>query len=373
MSENKSLYLPGLNGIRAIAAILVVLSHVSLKTSQLGFPKNEGIKMAAYGVTMFFVLSGYLITTLLLKENDKTGKISLRKFYIRRIFRIWPIYYLIFIVALAWSLFNQKPVKADSIFFYSFLMANVPFVFGGTIAPIVQLWSVGVEEQFYLFWPWLFRREKRLPYLMLGIFILLLSLKIVLRILENGQWYSFVGVIEFQSMSLGGLAAWAIHKKRQFIQVLYNPLLQLVCWFILLISVYQPIHIFSIFDGELYAFIFLVIIVNVSTNPKAIIKLDQPIMNWLGRISYGIYVYHMFAIIIVFNLVEHRLSTSFGSLLIVYLLVVATTLIVAHLSYQYFESWFLSKKEKFAVVPSTNSKKTEGRSQKIESVKEVLI
>lgn len=373
MGENKSLYLPGLNGIRAIAALLVVLSHISLNTAQLGFPKNEGIKMAGYGVTMFFVLSGYLITTLLLKENDKTGRVSLRKFYMRRIFRIWPIYYLVFIVALAWYLFDHIPVRADSVFFYSFLMANVPFVFGGAIKPIVPLWSVGVEEQFYLFWPWLFRWERKLPYLMLGILVLLLISKIVLRIFENGQWYSFVRAIEFQSMAIGGLGAWAIHKKMKFIQNLYNPVLQIVCWSILLISVYQPIHIFSIFDGELYALIFLIIIVNVSTNPKAIIKLDQPVMNWLGRISYGIYVYHTFVIIIIFSLLRQRLSTSFGSLLIVYLLVIATTLVIAHLSYQYFESWFLSKKEKFAVVPSTNFKRVKEQSKKIESAKEALI
>ena len=100
VNENKTFYLPGLNGIRAIAALLVVFSHLSLRIDELGFKAGEGINLAAQGVTMFFVLSGFLITFLLLKESDKKGRVSIRKFYIRRMLRIWPLYYLVFIMAL---------------------------------------------------------------------------------------------------------------------------------------------------------------------------------------------------------------------------------------------------------------------------------
>lgn len=355
MSKVSPLYLPGLNGIRAIAALLVVISHINLQIGDLGFPYKEGINMAGRGVTMFFVLSGYLITTLLLKEQMKTGAISLRKFYLRRVLRIWPIYYLALFIAIVWFAISKQPISGAATFFYLFLMANVPFVFGGTISPVVQLWSVGVEEQFYLFWPWLFRWKQRLPYIMLGIVILFIGLRLVLRMVENGHWYTFVGVTRFHCMAIGGLGAWAIHNKKAFIQKLYSPVLQIGCWAILAVSIYKPLHIFSIIDNEVYAVLFLIIIANVSTNPRTIIKLEHPVINWLGRISYGIYVYHMFAIIIGFNLYRKMLPSRPGFEIIVYALVTVITLLMAHISYYYFESWFLRRKEKFAVVPSTNT------------------
>ncbi len=346
--------MPGLNGIRAIAALLVVLSHISLQIGELGFPAKGSINMAGYGVTMFFVLSGYLITTLLLKEHDKTETISLRKFYLRRILRIWPIYYLALFIAITWVIINEQPISSGDTFFYVFLMANVPFVFGGIIGPVAQLWSVGVEEQFYLFWPWLFRWKRKLPYIMIGIIVLFFSLRLILRVVENGKWYTFVGVTRFHCMAIGGLGAWAIHYKKGFIKKLYHPALQVMCWLVLAISIYRPLHIFSIIDGELYAILFLVIIINVSTNPKTLVKLEHRVINWMGRISYGIYVYHTFAMIIGFSLFKRWLPASRGFEIIVYILVTAITLIMAHISFYYFESWFLRKKDRFAVVPSTN-------------------
>jgi peptidoglycan/LPS O-acetylase OafA/YrhL len=351
---NKTFYLPGLNGIRAIAALLVVLSHINLRIGELGFVKGEGVNMAGYGVTMFFVLSGYLITTLLLKEHDKTGAISLRKFYLRRILRIWPIYYLALFVAVTWLTIDGQHFSERGLFFYVFLMANVPFVFGGVIHPVVQLWSVGVEEQFYLFWPWLFRWKNKLPYIMAGIIVLFFVARLILRIVENGNWYTFVGATQFHCMAVGGLGAWVVQNKKKFIKKIYHPILQLLCWSILLVSVYRPFHIFSIIDGELYAILFLIIIINVSTNPKTIVKLEHPVINWVGRISYGIYVYHMFAIIISFSLIKPLLPLHPGFEIAVYLLIICLTLIMSHISFHYFESRFLSKKQNFAVIPSTN-------------------
>jgi peptidoglycan/LPS O-acetylase OafA/YrhL len=157
---SRSIYFPGLNGIRAIAALLVVCSHISLSLEIFGFSDYGGIDMAGYGVTMFIVLSGYLITYLLLNEYEENKLIDYRKFYMRRILRIWPIYYLSIIIALTCIYFGGHAIDGTGLFFYLFMMANVPFVFGGALNLVGQLWSVGVEEQFYLFWPWLFKKTK---------------------------------------------------------------------------------------------------------------------------------------------------------------------------------------------------------------------
>ncbi|MGC3978989.1 MAG: acyltransferase [Paludibacteraceae bacterium] len=85
-------YLPGLNGLRAIAALSVVFAHISQKgIADFGLPFFIDLPMAGYGVTLFFVISGFLITFLLLKEQAKKQTIDIKKFYVRRILRIWPI------------------------------------------------------------------------------------------------------------------------------------------------------------------------------------------------------------------------------------------------------------------------------------------
>src|ERR1044071_5481753 len=93
------IYFPGLNGLRFLAASAVIITHVELLKGVLGLPnhwKNPVLfNLGGLGVYFFFVLSGFLITYLLLSEKNMTGHISIKKFYFRRIFRIWPIYYLL--------------------------------------------------------------------------------------------------------------------------------------------------------------------------------------------------------------------------------------------------------------------------------------
>src|SRR5690606_24795997 len=95
------IYLPGLNGIRAIAAFAVVISHTNGRLGEFGLSKLPYWDLAGFGVTIFFTLSGFLITYLLLKERAKTGTIKVRKFYVRRLLRIWPLYYFYLFLILA--------------------------------------------------------------------------------------------------------------------------------------------------------------------------------------------------------------------------------------------------------------------------------
>jgi len=105
---NQKIHFPGLNGIRAIAAMTVLIFHIDQFLPHFDLkPVFHGPGMAEYAVTLFFVLSGYLITHLLLLEKEKFQKIDLPKFYIRRILRIWPIYYAVLFIGLLIFLFLQ--------------------------------------------------------------------------------------------------------------------------------------------------------------------------------------------------------------------------------------------------------------------------
>src|SRR5206468_6085258 len=112
----------------------------------------KGLQMAGFGVSIFFSLSGFLITYLLILENGLHG-INIRNFYLRRIFRIWPLYYLYFAICLILLLVLHINAEPQTLLYYIFFAADVPFILNSTLILLGHYWSIGVEEQFYLFWP----------------------------------------------------------------------------------------------------------------------------------------------------------------------------------------------------------------------------
>jgi peptidoglycan/LPS O-acetylase OafA/YrhL len=133
-----------LDGLRAIAAVIVVFFHV-------GGPSVAFIS-GWIGVHIFFVVSGFLITTLMLREHDRTGRISLRNFYLRRIFRIMPLYYLALALAVASAYHQGRPWLLlrghlpEYLTFMNEYHLNVS-------TPFVHSWTLGIEQKFYLLWP----------------------------------------------------------------------------------------------------------------------------------------------------------------------------------------------------------------------------
>ena len=176
--EKQKIYFPNLNGLRFIAAFLVIIHHIEQIKSIFNVENYWetvpfiGI-IGKLGVILFFVLSGFLITYLLLLEQEKGG-IIIRKFYIRRILRIWPVYYLYLFISLLFVYFIYNQVDLYSTLFYVFFAANIPFVFGFSLQFVDHFWSIGVEEQFYLFWPWLVKKIKKRLLLTVSVIILFL-------------------------------------------------------------------------------------------------------------------------------------------------------------------------------------------------------
>lgn len=369
--RNEIFFLPGLNGIRSLAAIGVMISHTALAFKNVpsnyylfglrnGTPKSW--VLGEHGVTMFFVLSGFLITFLLLNEKQKTNKIHIKSFYKRRILRIWPLYYLYFIIVFCLFYLVGKPFnfKTSSPYFYLFFLANIPFIFEKTLPLLDHFWSIGVEEQFYLFWPWLFRIKDDIL-LKIGIFIV-----VFLSILRVLLWYYipfsepalFSVVNRFDCMVLGGLGAIFYFKKNKiFLKFIDNKITQ---FFALAILVSMIINVFSLINSILEIFVVelvtLIIIVGQINVKNRILNFNNKVMDYLGKLSYGIYVLHVIILYFVFKFFHWSFITNeLLRVFCIYFTVIFFTIITAHFSYNYFEKYFLKLKNKFAFIKSSSS------------------
>jgi len=223
-----------LNALRYIAAAMVVFCHVEeFKKNNLLPHLYDAPLVAVSGstaVTFFFVLSGFLITYLLLKEKDERGDISVRNFYIWRILRIWPVYYFITILAffilpeitmLRLPVFSEELTHSYStkLALYAFFLPNIALWLGYIIPYASQLWSVGVEEQFYVLWPWVFKLRRNPWPVVVGIIVGFLLLRISTDILafhwlspegrQVANWVnSLVNIVRVDSMAFGALGAY---------------------------------------------------------------------------------------------------------------------------------------------------------------------
>ncbi|TMI64960.1 MAG: acyltransferase [Bacteroidetes bacterium] len=358
MSSN--IHLRGLNGIRAIAALAVVFSHISLSLKLFGFKKSFTNDLAAFGVTIFFALSGFLITYLLIREKEKFGDIKIKAFYLRRILRIWPLYFFYLLIVVVVLFFCMPETLPGSIAYYIFLGANVPFIFNFSLALLGHYWSLGVEEQFYLFWPWIVKRsEKLLRFLLIFVAVFAL-LKIGMRLLDKQtgiQWpYLVLDVTRFDCMAIGAIAAVFYSRNEvYFFKVCFNKIVQTIAWLSLIFMAFNRFHIASVIDNEIVACIAVVLIVNVCANAGTIIDLEKPVFNFLGKISYGIYVYHPLVIFLTARTMQHFLKDTDDVLksIFIYAFIPLFTIGIAYLSFTFLEKRFLSLKYSFSPVKSS--------------------
>lgn len=358
-----SIHLPGLNGLRAIAALTVMWGHVFL--GPFGYWGLEGDYRSIFpldGVTLFFVISGFLITYLLLNERDNSGTINVKKFYIRRILRIWPLYYVYLSIAL---LFTGVSI-GNGVWFYLFFGANIPFILGSALWPIVHYWSLGVEEQFYLFWPWIVKKirietergYRILTYTILSIIIIWISCKLLCWTPgDKSVLYRFFFVTRFDCMMIGALGAVLYYRHTYwFLCITHNRWIAAIAVLMLIFSQWVKL-IPAVIQPQVVAVVSLVAIVGQLSKNKLLINLENKIMDSIGRISYGIYVIHP---LLIYGISKFwtEMSPQLGEMtqvLIIYAIVTLSTLGIAYLSYQLLELPFLKLKNKFAVVQSQSS------------------
>jgi peptidoglycan/LPS O-acetylase OafA/YrhL len=371
--NSRSIHLPGLNGLRAIMVLTVVFSHITTNLQKFRLNPNvfgtfndgepKGLLLASLGVSAFFALSGFLITYLLLLEKKKNedGKINVKYFYVRRILRIWPLYYLYLAICMVIFVIDGTPYTASQICFYVFFCANIPFILSNGIAILIHYWSLGVEEQFYLFWPWVVRQTNKhlLQVSIIGL-LFLLSLKLIFRyyLLGNDESlpYKIIDITRFQCMLAGVIGAILYTNQTSlFLKVCNNKITQAICWGILLFYGLN-FHIASVLDSEFVSIVTVFLIIGQITVNNRLVNLENKPIDFIGKISYGIYIIHPLIIRIFIELYRHNIVTSQLNYFVLYTAIPIITVGVSWVSYQFFEKKFLTLKTKYTIIPSVSSK-----------------
>jgi peptidoglycan/LPS O-acetylase OafA/YrhL len=364
-------WFPGLNGLRFLAAATVMLMHIHNNMGISGLPQLPAwpiLFKGLYAVSFFFVLSGFLITWLLLQEQQRSHSISIKKFYLRRVFRIWPLYFTVIAAGLFfyWRLapalhlaFESDYPQGLGVLLYTLFLANLMnslYHVGGILH---VTWSIAVEEQFYLFWAPLVKKcQRRLPTLILAVTSLSLAVNMLNTLntfhLSKGM-QSFVGTLQFHYMGFGAGFAWLLHKHRNrflALPIFRSPALQWLC--LLLIGEFFFLYKRNVL-GELLlpiplACLFGWLIINISSNPGRILHLDSRPLNYLGKISYGLYMYHMpmvYATAFLFKKMARTDATRWYYFPAYFTLVFALTGVLASGSYYVLEKPLLRYSKRF--------------------------
>ena len=369
----EKVFFPNLDGLRFFCFLSVFLSHsfYTNNTTIMADPVYKGISYGitngGIGVNFFFVLSGFLITYLLLVEKQTFNKIHVGKFWMRRILRIWPLYFACVFFGFAIfpmirELANSPGNSTGSLVHYLFFLSNLDVV-QKQVWPDTQtlavLWSVAIEEQFYLVWPLLMTivKRKRLPFLFAGV----IFTSWVYRVYYNGVFEHEHHTLSCMGdLAVGGCGAYLAQNQR-FKEWISNwNSWSIATLYIVFAALYlfrdqllNSIFVFSIFERSIISVVILLIILEQNYARNSLFKMSKyKTLSKLGTITYGMYCLHTVAILIVTNLTfRFELNIKVWHVLLLEpTMSFIITIILSTISYRYYESWFLRLKDRFSFI-----------------------
>jgi peptidoglycan/LPS O-acetylase OafA/YrhL len=316
--------------------------------------------MGAFGVDVFFALSSYLITELLLREKQQCGEVDVRAFYLRRILRIWPLYFafLAFAVGLHWMIPGQNIGWRAGLAF-TFLAGNWWIVFQGFPSSIIfPLWSISIEEQFYLTWPAVVRRlsVRAMAAVAVGLLIVATLMRVYLGAHHAGETQVWCNTLaRLDPIALGVLAAILLKGRTPRLQLLARVALFIAgltgialaanYWMVK----YDPLTTSSMLFGYPAAALGSVALLIAVLNEHAMLR--KSALVYLGRISYGLYVFHVLGLMIS-DYTVHDQTASLGRYMLRVGVALATTVGLSAASYRWLETPFLQMKQRFTHVLS---------------------
>jgi peptidoglycan/LPS O-acetylase OafA/YrhL len=330
-----------LNGLRAISVIAVMWHHAA----GTAFISPEILRVGYHGVSLFFLISGFLITTLLIREKQRNGKIDLAAFFARRAFRIFPLYFGVLALYILLVILFEKNFTARNEFF-----KNLPFFLTFSTNLFVALegrvifyfaWSLAAEEQFYLICGPLLAILRSRTYA---------SVSAVVLTAICASTLLGIGVPEISKVApvglwLGSSLALALHYPRTFglIEKLAGSKSSSVIYGICTLLALE-FHLFNDLLFMLSATLFLASC--VVREDHFLNKLFKaPPLNFMGRISYGMYLLHMLCSAVVIKFLAYLNATT--SVIWIFVCVLILTIIVASTSFFTFEKYFIKLKGRF--------------------------
>ena len=357
-------YVKGLDTLRALAVFFVIIEHwgwnpVVQPNTLSAYIEHIFLLKTAFGVNLFFVLSGFLITGILLNEKEKyKGKerfLIIKNFFIRRSLRIFPIYYLFILIC---YLLCFPTVRAHLIYFVTYT-ANILIYKLNRPIEISHIWTLCVEEQFYIIWPWLiiFVNNKYLK----NLFIFIIIAGLASRYVTLYVYHRDYPVLVYQmidSFGVGALYAYIRlnEKSRIKFESGYKILLPIIIYFALMLAPFPGVAIFRAYYHVLDSAIALALIMFAINNKREWIRkyiLENPVLNYIGKISYGIYLYHynldpLYNQFVIPYLQKHGVNPLFTSYYFSYGMKLILLLTVCSLSYKFIELPLLNLKKKFS-------------------------
>jgi peptidoglycan/LPS O-acetylase OafA/YrhL len=347
-------HIPALDGLRAIAILLVIAAHFAISGQSSIRWQPYIFAIGKTGVDLFFVLSGFLITRLLLAARGKPN--FLKNFYARRVLRIFPAYYgfVIFLYLLV-PFFRIAPAPPFRTQIWTWVyLQNIPQTFfpfpaSNMWQSMPHFWSLAVEEHFYFVWPFLvkFIHPRRLPLVLLGT----VPLAILARCLVNAGGYDayYFTPCRVDALGLGSLLALITQDQKLFARVSrWAPrlltVLALVCvlgLFLLSGSKLPIIQIFRYTIAPLIYALLLLLVLKTADGSFVQFLLTHPAMTMIGKYSYGMYLYHF----LILGLLVPHLRNLYAPL--AFAVILAAVFIAAALSWNLFEQRFLKMKRHF--------------------------
>lgn len=374
MAKPNNHYFENLDGLRFIAATIVVLMHTGIADQLSNIIESTFIlkllsvlSMGGKAVSFFFVLSGFLISYLILKEIENTGKINFKNFFARRILRIWPLYFFVILLGLYVLPYIKVFLLKENYFIPNYDLAYFLFLSNFDILRLIKLgldgssplilhltWSLSIEEQFYLIWPigfLLFRKKVWL------FFLLTIISSIIFR------YYFFNGENGINTLNcigdfgVGSLLAYAIQEKKNviFLEKLKKGwiLLTYLCDILYMINFNFLSEAFGleVFSRLILTSFFGFIIAEQSFCKNSFFKLsNSTFLSKSGKLTYGIYLLHPLALLLSSKILS---SIELNLYLLYLLLSLILTYLLAFFSFYYFEVRFIKMKKLFR---TTNEK-----------------
>ena len=362
--------------LRFVAAFAIVVLHGHIAVSNwMGYPipfrenignkdvPNEwGVELMrvvenwSIGVDFFFLISGFLITYLMITEIKATGTLHIGKFYVRRLLRIWPLYFLILFTAPWWTAISGMP--EPNYLWNALFLNNYKAIFAGAMEPgFAHYWSICVEEHFYILWPvllWLIP-VRRLPWLFAAVIIGAVAFRFsAYFLIEEHYNHAKLNILSrMDTMAIGAWIAWYYLKKPFTFNISVGWRIAVYALFaagMLFDNIHEYGNMCSfVFKRNLYTLFCAFLLVNYLFNPNAWFNFKKKnVLHYFGKISYGLYMYHNIVFYFLFNEViyKYQLLSVFWFWPI-YLL---TVFGLSVLSYELFEKHFLKLKDRFAVV-----------------------